>query len=68
MKRLSDAVAIKSVSAWTVPEYRDEIVRMINHVKDVRMSLHPLIIGEVKFNYSGISIIRTLVFPKLLIL
>ena len=37
MKRLSDAVAIKSVSAWTEQAYRDEIVKMINHVKDVRM-------------------------------
>ena len=35
MKRLSDAVAIKSVSAWTEKTYRDEIVKMVNHVKDV---------------------------------
>ena len=37
MKRLSDAVAIKSVSAWTEQAYRDEIVKMINYVKDVRI-------------------------------
>ncbi|KAL9955615.1 hypothetical protein ACROYT_G036964 [Oculina patagonica] len=34
VKRLSDAVAIKSVSAWTEGPYRDEIVKMINHAKD----------------------------------
>jgi len=28
-------VAIKSVSAWTEGPYRDEIVKMVNHVKDV---------------------------------
>ena len=35
MKRLSDAVAIQSVSAWTEEKYRNEIVKMVNHVKDV---------------------------------
>ena len=35
MQRLSDAVAIQSVSGWTYPPYRDNIVRMINQVKDV---------------------------------
>ncbi len=43
MKRLSDAVAIKSVSAWTEGPYRDEIVKMINHAKDVRMTLFSLL-------------------------
>ncbi|KAK2569472.1 Cytosolic non-specific dipeptidase [Acropora cervicornis] len=32
--RLRDAVAIKSVSAWTEEKYRNEIVKMVNHVKD----------------------------------
>ena len=35
MKRLSDVVAIQSVSAWTEEKYRNEIVKMVNHVKDV---------------------------------
>ncbi|XP_073245631.1 cytosolic non-specific dipeptidase-like isoform X1 [Porites lutea] len=34
VKRLSDAVAIQSVSAWTEEKYRNEIVKMVNHVKD----------------------------------
>ena len=38
MKRLSDAVAIQSVSAWTEEKYRNEIVKMVNHVKDVGCS------------------------------
>ena len=48
MKRLRKAVAIKSVSAWTEGPYRDEIVKMINHVKDVRLlilcKLHKMIL------------------------
>lgn len=48
VKRLSDAVAIKSVSAWTEGPYRDEIVKMVNEVKDVCknwlcMCMHALI-------------------------
>ena len=42
MKRLSDAVAIQSVSAWTEPKYRNEIVKMINKVKDVCMPYYSL--------------------------
>ncbi|XP_074638703.1 cytosolic non-specific dipeptidase-like isoform X2 [Acropora palmata] len=34
VQRLRDAVAIKSVSAWTEEKYRNEIVKMVNHVKD----------------------------------
>ena len=32
-------MAIKSVSAWTEEKYRNEIVKMVNHVKDVRYSI-----------------------------
>ncbi|KAK2569282.1 Cytosolic non-specific dipeptidase [Acropora cervicornis] len=34
VQRLKYAVAIKSVSAWTEEKYRNEIVKMVNHVKD----------------------------------
>ena len=39
VQRLKYAVAIKSVSAWTEEKYRNEIVKMVNHVKDVRYSI-----------------------------
>ncbi|KAJ7390427.1 Metallopeptidase M20 [Desmophyllum pertusum] len=49
VKRLSDAVAIQSVSAWTDPPYRDEIVKMINQVKDEVIRLG----GEVELAELG---------------
>ena len=32
-------MAIESVSAWTEEKYRNEVVKMVNHVKDVRYSI-----------------------------
>lgn len=51
VKRLSDAVAIKSVSAWTEGPYRDEIVKMVNHVKDEVIRLG----GEVELAELGLQ-------------
>ena len=39
VQRLGDAVAIKSVSAWTEEKYRNEIVKMVNRVRDVCYSI-----------------------------
>ena len=39
VQRLKDAVAIKSVSAWTEEQYRSEIVEMVNLVRDVCYSI-----------------------------
>lgn len=51
VKRLSDAVAIQSVSGWTDPPYRDNIVEMINQVKDKVISLG----GEVELADLGMQ-------------
>ncbi|XP_027036203.1 cytosolic non-specific dipeptidase-like isoform X1 [Pocillopora damicornis] len=63
VQRLSDAVAIQSVSGWTYPPYRDNIVRMINQVKDELISLG----GEVELADLGMQHGANIPLPPVLL-
>lgn len=63
VQRLSDAVAIQSVSGWTYPPYRDNIVRMINQVKDELISLG----GEVELADLGVQHGANIPLPPVLL-
>ncbi|XP_068675134.1 cytosolic non-specific dipeptidase-like isoform X2 [Montipora foliosa] len=51
VERLSEAVAIKSVSAWREQKYRDEIVKMVKKIKDAIIQLG----GEVELVDLGLQ-------------
>lgn len=63
VERLSEAVAIKSVSAWREQKYRDEIVKMVKKVKDEIVQLG----GEVELVDLGLQKDTDLQLPPVLL-